>query len=63
MGQRKIVQIVVVPITPKSRYEVPMLYALCNDGTLWWINVRDGSSEWQLEESIPQGPIVQSEQD
>lgn len=49
---RKIVQLVTSPaITPGN---AGLLYALCDDGSLWWKTDELGNP-WKLEEPIPQG--------
>lgn len=52
MGEnRKIIQITIGVPTEGFNYNV--LYALCNDGTLWWKNEVEGS-QWHLDIPIPQ---------
>ncbi len=50
--KRKIIQIACA--APPS-YELAVLYALCDDGTVFWKN--EGDVKWNPEPSIPQGDI------
>jgi hypothetical protein len=47
MRKRKVIQICVIPTTGES---METLYALCDDGTIWFI----GGSEWIEVPEIPQ---------
>ncbi|GJM05038.1 MAG: hypothetical protein DHS20C09_10290 [marine bacterium B5-7] len=48
---RKIIQIA---ISPDNDNQQDFVYALCNDGTLWVINVSETQSEWVILSGIPQ---------
>jgi hypothetical protein len=49
-AKRKVVQITVLSVQPS---DWPVLYALCDDGTIWCRMVRD-SSKWGLFNDVPQ---------
>jgi len=51
---RKIIQIA---IDPEDGEVPPVLYALCNDGTVWWTNpysLHCPCAEWTRIKDIPQ---------
>lgn len=49
--KRKVIQILYAPRIGDDNYSV--LYALCDDGTIWWKNERMGAP-WQRDDEIPQ---------
>lgn len=48
--KRKIIQIAIAPETEST---IAVLYALCDDGTLWAL-VDNNTSEWEAVKPIPQ---------
>ena len=58
MGKkRKVIQVYACPPreNPTHRELYPVLFAVCDDGTVWWKNmgmVPEG--KWQLEQDVPQ---------
>lgn len=50
MEPRKIIQIAATPSTSDEHH---MLYALCNDGTLWYGNGNVNKTEWVPIEPVP----------
>lgn len=51
--ERKIIQITVAIGSTESG----IIYALCNDGTLWW-KCEDADQKWELDmNAIPQSPF------
>ncbi len=52
---RKIIQIAIAA-TPETRdgSEARVLYALCDDGTVWSIDRFEAQRTWRLVEPIPQ---------
>jgi hypothetical protein len=48
---RKITQIAV---SPDTKATFPCLYAVCDDGTVWFMNLERSRGVWEREEPIPQ---------
>lgn len=54
---RKIIQILHVPNrNPETDRVYGVIYALCDDGTLWWKNEQE-TANWQLEADLPQNAV------
>lgn len=47
---RKIIQIAIEPAT--ERYDYTTMYALCDDGSVWFMNVVDDQKIWRPSPSI-----------
>jgi hypothetical protein len=48
--ERKIIQIFFAPAKSSNPYD--LIFALADDGTLWWKNIND-TANWQLEKPLP----------
>lgn len=57
---RKVIQLSVVSPSYENRKEIyHVMYALCDDGTIWWKNETSSPEEgrWHLDEDVPQYKI------
>ena len=53
--KRKIIQLLRCPANKVRGDKFDAVYALCDDGTLFWRNIGCANEHWVLEEPVPQG--------
>jgi hypothetical protein len=54
MENRKVIQLTIsAPNVNDPDRVFPILFALCDDGTIWWSNVSNESENWQLYKQVP----------
>lgn len=64
MKKRKVIQICTG--SPAEHTGIYLLWALCDDGTIWWRNQNvadDSEANWHIEQNIPQADPLSHEID